>query len=304
MADEDLERNDPVLVRPYITTEPGSAPGGHDDRPLETWPEEALLPSEDNSAAPAATVEPPAVAGPAAKTSALLRQRLMVLSGLGILAVLIGAGLLVFGTSEDQPPPQAARPTAPAPGPNGSLGAAPVASVAGRSIAPTSRATSRPAAPGRTTSGAPAAGAPAPQQPGTPTGTPPPAATTLEPPPAQARTGAITAASGRCLVLGGLLALDGSPVQTASCSGMSYQEFTVETDGTLRVTNRCAQTDDDGTVHIRACGEQPAQQWRAGPEGSLVNPGTGQCLTDPGNAGATVTLAACTGADNQRWTLP
>ncbi|BCJ48862.1 hypothetical protein Asp14428_03370 [Actinoplanes sp. NBRC 14428] len=40
--DEFGGRQDPVLVRPYIRTEPGgAAPAGHDDRPEETWPEPA-----------------------------------------------------------------------------------------------------------------------------------------------------------------------------------------------------------------------------------------------------------------------
>jgi hypothetical protein len=45
-------------------------------------------------------------------------------------------------------------------------------------------------------------------------------------------------------------------------------------------------------------------QWRAGPGGSLVNPSSGRCLTDPGKSGAITEVAACTGGDDQRWSLP
>ena len=60
----------------------------------------------------------------------------------------------------------------------------------------------------------------------------------------------------------------------------------------------------DGTVRLSDCDDQPSALWRAGPDGSLVNPGTGRCLTDPGTLGTTVTVTDCTGADTQRWKVP
>jgi hypothetical protein len=98
--------------------------------------------------------------------------------------------------------------------------------------------------------------------------------------------------------------MNGSQVQTSGCSNVSYQRWTLASDGTLQVTDRCARVGDDATVRIDACDGEPAAQWRAGPDGSLVNPGTGRCLTDPGAVLRPVTVTGCTGAENQRWTLP
>ncbi len=295
---DDSERDDPVLVRPYITTQPGGGTAGHDDRPAQTWPATAALP-EDGTREIARVAEP-AAADPAAKNTVLRRQRLRVLAGIGALAVL-GGGVLLL-PSDDENPPVTARPAPPAPGATRSLAAAPAASQATRRTSPgsppasRSRATGRPATATTTAPGAPG------QAPDTVPASGGPSAT-LTPPPGTARTGPITAAGGRCLTLGGLIAADGTPVQTSGCSGISYQRWTMATDGTLLVADRCARVGTGATVRIGGC-DQPAAQWRAGPNGSLVNPESGRCLTDPGSLGATVTVTDCTGAANQTWELP
>jgi hypothetical protein len=231
----------------------------------------------------------------------LRRQRLKVLAGLAALALAGGAALLLLPTRDD--PPVTAQPAPTAPGVTRSAGVAPAASGATRSAAPSSRGGSRSADTTRTAS----ATTPVPGGPAQPATKPPASgvpAETLTPPPDPARTGPITAAGGRCLSLGGLLALDGSPVQTAGCSGVSSQRWTLASDGTLQVAGRCARVGGDAAVRIGGCGDEPAGQWRAGPAGSLVNPGTGRCLTDPGSLTATVTVTDCKGAADQRWTLP
>jgi hypothetical protein len=300
MADES-ERDDPVLVRPYITTQPGGGTAGSGDR-AQTWPATADLP-EDGTRELAAVEAPSAVPDPVGKSTALRRQRLLVLAGIAALALLGGAGLFFLRPAEDAGAPVAALP-APVPPPvTGSLGAAPLASGGTLSAPASNRAGSRsagtsrgptstspvPGAAGRPATTAPAAGAPSP---------------TLSPPPGSARTGPVTAAGGRCLAIGTLLAMNGSQVQTSGCSNVSYQRWTLATDGTLQVTDRCARVGDDAAVRIEACDGEPADQWRAGPNGSLVNPDTGRCLTDPGAVLRPVTVTECTGAADQRWTLP
>ncbi|GAA3338554.1 hypothetical protein GCM10020358_19070 [Amorphoplanes nipponensis] len=294
MADK-FEREDPVLVRPYITTQPG-------DRQVQTWPATADLP-EDGTPQAAGAAAPPRAADAAAKTTALRRQRLVVLAAVGALAMLGGLGLFLLRPAGDDHLPATARPAPPAPGASGSPAAAPAASAATISVAPSpgagrSAATTPPATPattgaavgpGQAPGNPPASGAPAP---------------TLTPPPATPRTGPVTAAGGRCLNLGGLLALDGTPVQTAGCADVNYQRWTLAADGTLLVAGRCARVAADATVRIGGCDDQPAGQWRAGPHGSLVNPGTRRCLTDPGRPAVTVTVTDCTGAADQAWTLP
>lgn len=304
MADDELpERSDPVLVRPYITTEPAAA---GPDRSAETWPEQAALPDDGTGEVEAVAAADP-LPGPGAKSSALLRQRLLVLSGVLVLAI-VAAGLVLFGASGDreEPPPVAAQPTLPAPSTGKSPGGAPLASAASRAVPASSAARSSAAASPRATErasrGGPAAPAPPAGGSAPPTGTAP--TPTLAPPPDAARTGAITAASGRCLILGGLFAIDGSPVQVTGCADVSYQRWTLATDGTLQVAGTCAAVTGDGSVRTADCDDRAAGQWRAGPDHSLVNPETGTCLTDPGSAGANTRVESCTGAANQSWTLP
>jgi hypothetical protein len=86
---------------------------------------------------------------------------------------------------------------------------------------------------------------------------------------------------------------------------MPTQRWTVAADGTLRASSMCAKP-DGGEVHMVGCGADQSGQWRAGPNDTLVNLGTNQCLTDPDNGtktGGRMRLAACGGA-GQSWRLP
>lgn len=125
--------------------------------------------------------------------------------------------------------------------------------------------------------------------------------------PAVARSGALVGAGSLCLDLNGGVPVDGNHVQVFTCNGTDAQRWTVATDGTLRVVGKCAAPVADGTVHITGCGGGSAGQWRQGKSRSLVNVGTGQCLTDPrggAQSGSGVQVSACTGAAGQQWTLP
>jgi Ricin-type beta-trefoil lectin domain len=105
-------------------------------------------------------------------------------------------------------------------------------------------------------------------------------------------------------VRGGITLL-GSPASVYDCNGTLSQRWTVAADGTLRVAGSCALA-DGGAVQIGTCGDSAPGQWRAGPGASLVNVGTGQCLSDPDNGAKTgnrLQLAAC-GGNGQRWALP
>ncbi|MFI7599996.1 ricin-type beta-trefoil lectin domain protein [Actinoplanes sp. NPDC049681] len=297
MADTQDEPRDPVLVRPYLSSDPA----GQGDRPEETWPEPATEPGDppQPTAGEPAEVRPPLPGEAPGRASALRRQRLIVLAGVAVLA-LAGTALVIAGSRDDRALPEAR----PGPATTGSPGAGPVASnprtAASRPSAPpvpSARATTGPA-PARTAAVPAARGGRHSASPA-----PPPSAT-LAPPPRTDRTGAITSAGGRCLTLGGLLGIDGSPIEVAGCGGVSPQSFTLATDGTLRVSGRCAQVARDGDIRTIGCDDRESSQWRAGPHGSLVNPATGHCLTDPGTPGATVRAEPCTGAAEQRWTLP
>ena len=119
-------------------------------------------------------------------------------------------------------------------------------------------------------------------------------------PPAESHTGAIGTDDDRCLALPG-----GKPLghmkyaQVTECDGTDGQTWALDADGTMRLGGKCALARDTA-VRISGCGHRREAQWRAGPGGILLNVSTGRCLTDEGDA----VIAPCTGAPNQRWTLP
>lgn len=282
----DRPDDDTLLVRPYITTEAAE----------EVEPEgEYEEPDEQPTAIQPAIVVPPLPAPPPEPKNYNMHWalRLLVL----VIGVAVALGIVAYfvrGNSHDD----ARR------GPSASLPAvnpaAPIADTA-TSASPkpsASRSSASASASSQAPSTTPTTKQPESQAPVT--GQP-----TLNPPPGSDRTGRISSAAGHCLALGGLLGIDGSPIQTASCGGGTSQKFTLATDGTLQVASRCAVTQGDGSVRSDGCkGAGDGAQWRAGPNGSLVNPSSGLCLTDPGKSGATTDVAACTGGDSQRWSLP
>ncbi|GGL18482.1 hypothetical protein GCM10012284_61410 [Mangrovihabitans endophyticus] len=289
-----------MLVRPYITTEAGSAGTA---RTRTRWPEPA--PAGDTPVE-ADTRVMPALFGADGPGTARLR-RIVLLGGALVLMVAAAVVMLATGGREDDDAPAASLPgggvlpaiTGPSghvPSAGGSAGPSPSASGSTRPSASASASSAGASAAAPTGSAASSS----------PTATPSSAApsATLAPPPAADRTGAITSAGGRCLALGGLLGIDGSPIQAAGCGGGSAQWFTLASDGTLRVARRCAQVTGDQTVRSVGCDDRAGAQWRTGPGGTLVNPASGGCLTDPGAAGATVRVAACDGGTTQHWSVP
>jgi hypothetical protein len=275
------DRPDPVLVRPYVKPAPAKPARGPADAPTVLQP--AIV--DDTEVLPVVTDQAPKRRGLARP----LALRLLVLIGGTALALAV-AGWLIFHPAPDTIQPGAALPEfrATLPADSGAGSARPSLSVS--PSASTSTSVSPSASASASASSSPSASVS-------------PSAT-LAPPPASDRTGAVKAASGRCLAMGGLLGLDGSPVQVTGCADLPAQKFTLATDGTLRVSGRCAQATADSTVHIAQCDDAASSQWRSGPARSLVNPATGRCLTDPGQLGATAHVAACTAAADQSWSLP
>jgi hypothetical protein len=284
---------DPALVRPYVKAASGGVaeqergPGEE-----ETWPEAASLPA-DTTPADDDTVVQPVVPAVAPRSHPLgWKPRVLILCG-GVALALTVVGYFLLGSGA----PDERQPSVALPAVTAGVPAGPTTAGSPRPSASADRSGSPSASPSASTASTqPSQG---------PSATPPrsaPVSPTLTPPAAD-RTGAITAASGRCLALGGLFGSDGSPIQAAGCMDVSAQQFTLATDGTLRVSGKCAQATGDASVRVAGCGEQSTGQWRGGPGGTLVNSANGQCLTDPGWAGATVKVSACGGAD-QSWTLP
>jgi ricin-type beta-trefoil lectin protein len=277
----DDQQPDPVLVRPYVKNVPAQSTRDPSDTPTVIQPAIVDEPAE----APASDPRRRRGGG----LARALGLRLLALIA-GVAVALAVAGYLIFAPKDDTTQPSAVLPefTAPA-----------VTDPAPASARPSTSASVSPSA----SSSSPSASASAPPSsaPASPSVS---VSATLAPPPGTARSGSITAASGRCLALGGLLGLDGSPVQVSGCAGVASQKFTLATDGTLRVSGRCVEATGEATLRVEGCGDAAGAQWRTGRPGTLINAATGQCLTDPGRAGATATTATCTGKSDQSWTLP
>ena len=63
-------------------------------------------------------------------------------------------------------------------------------------------------------------------------------------------------------------------------------------------------TTNGTVVDLYDCNGTGAQTWTPQPNGTLVNPQSGKCLTDTGSGGSgtQTTVDDCTGAPNQHWT--
>jgi hypothetical protein len=219
----------------------------------------------------------------------------LVGAGLALIVVVAVAIIGLWPRDDDAP-------SAIAPGttlfPDGGA-SAPASARASASVSAKVLASASPSAtPGATSRTTAAAGRSAP---GAPPVSAPPSETLA--PPAADRVGSITGPGGHCLDIRGGIAFPGGAVSAYACNGTPSQRWTLAADGTLRAGGSCAAP-DGSDVHLTVCGD--SGQWRAGPGQTLVNVGTGQCLTDPDNGattGARMILTAC-GGSGQRWTGP
>ncbi|WP_305784783.1 RICIN domain-containing protein [Symbioplanes lichenis] len=298
---------DPLLVRPYVLDEAPRPSGA-------TWP-----------SPPPATVADPSVPLPAVGVKPARtrhRRRVLVLGALAAAVVgaagLVGLGAVLRGDEPGAPraytdvslPPWSRATSGKPPASDGPTatraGGDPGATVTGGGQdAPTGTATRRP----DPSASAPAGNVPssaATSAPATPGASSAPAVAPSVAP--VDRTGTIIGPGGLCLDLNGGVSVDGNHVQVFGCNGTAAQVWTVSTDGTLRVTGKCAQAARDDEVRIDDCGQRRSgARWQAGAGGTLVNAVSGECLTDRSNGarqGAGVRLDRCTGGANQQWRLP
>jgi chitinase len=123
--------------------------------------------------------------------------------------------------------------------------------------------------------------------------------------------GPITGYEGLCVDDRGASTADYNPVQVYTCNGTDAQQWTVESNDTLRALGMCldvdgAGTTDGTTVDLYDCNGTGAQTWVPQSDGALLNPNSGMCLDDTGYGGSGTQLQiwSCTGNDNQEWSLP
>jgi predicted alpha-1,2-mannosidase len=131
---------------------------------------------------------------------------------------------------------------------------------------------------------------------------------------AVAPTGPIVSgvSSSLCVDDSGSSTTNGSHIQIYTCNGTGAQQWTVASDGTLRVLGGCMDVTNAGTtngtlVQYYTCNGTGAQQWQAQSNGSLLNPESGLCLDDPNSTttiGTQLQIYTCNGTNAQKWTLP
>ena len=117
--------------------------------------------------------------------------------------------------------------------------------------------------------------------------------------------------TGACLDNNGSKLADGNQIDVLACNdGEDSQDWAVETDGTIKLPGGwCLDVyhsgDTSGSiVNLFACNGSGSQQWQQEPDGALVNPESGLCLTDPDVGGVRLEVQTCEGTANQAWTLP
>ncbi len=113
---------------------------------------------------------------------------------------------------------------------------------------------------------------------------------------------------GMCLDDLGDQAANGTEVVLSTCDGTPEQAWQANTDGTWRVNGKCLDVSRGATatgsvVDLYSCNGTKAQQWHLVPAGtgiSLVNPGSGLCLSDPGDTtaeGTQLVIDTCSADD-------
>ncbi|MEV7967297.1 SMP-30/gluconolactonase/LRE family protein [Sphaerisporangium sp. NPDC088356] len=120
----------------------------------------------------------------------------------------------------------------------------------------------------------------------------------------------ITGIGGKCVDVASGNSANGTRVQLWTCNGGAAQQWTVETDGTIRALGKCldvagASTANGARAQIYDCNGTGAQRWMA-TAGQLVNTASGKCL-DAANVssadGTQLQIWSCNGGVNQRWTI-
>jgi len=121
--------------------------------------------------------------------------------------------------------------------------------------------------------------------------------------------GTITGIGGKCIDVAGASTTNGAHVQIYTCNGTTAQQWSVNSDGTLRSLGKCmdvvgAGTADGTKVQLYDCNGTNAQKWtRSG--SAFVNAGSGKCLDVPGATttdGTQLQIYTCNGTTAQQWT--
>jgi beta-glucosidase len=119
----------------------------------------------------------------------------------------------------------------------------------------------------------------------------------------------ITGLAGKCIDVAAAGTANGTAIQLYDCNGTNAQSWTAAADGSLQSLGKCmdaaaAGTADGTKIQLYDCNGTAAQKWTA-TNGTLVNTGSGKCLTATSSNNSTqLQLGTCNGAAGQQWKLP
>jgi beta-glucanase (GH16 family) len=116
--------------------------------------------------------------------------------------------------------------------------------------------------------------------------------------------------NGRCIDIPGANPVDGARLQMYDCNGTAAQQWTANSDGTMRAMGKCMDPAGgalaNGTpIQLVTCNGNPVQRFTLSAAGDLVNVSANRCVDvkDRNTAnGAQLQLWDCTGGSNQKWT--
>jgi beta-glucanase (GH16 family) len=116
--------------------------------------------------------------------------------------------------------------------------------------------------------------------------------------------------NSRCIDIPGADPADGSRLQMYDCNGSAAQQWSFNSDGTLRAMGKCMDPAGgaltNGTpIQLVTCNGNPVQRFTLSAAGDLVNVSANRCvdITDWNSAnGAQLQLYDCSGNSNQKWT--
>jgi beta-glucosidase len=114
---------------------------------------------------------------------------------------------------------------------------------------------------------------------------------------------------GMCMDDPGANTANGTRLDISACSGGGNQDWTVQPDGSIRLAGKCLDVVGYGTtsgspLDLYTCRGTSNQHWKIVPEGpfgsEVVNPASGRCLADAGDAtanGSKLTIQNCQAQD-------
>jgi beta-glucanase (GH16 family) len=115
--------------------------------------------------------------------------------------------------------------------------------------------------------------------------------------------------NGRCIDIPGANPVDGARLQMYDCNGTAAQQWTANSDGTMRAMGKCMDPAGgalaNGTpIQLVTCNGNPVQRFTLSAAGDLVNVSANRCvdIKDNNSAnGAQLQLWDCAGTANQKW---